>query len=150
MGTRSLTVVFEPAAEGIDWQTKEPWSWPESEIAVMYRQYDGYISGHGHELAEFLANKRVVNGLGSDTTTVFNGMGCLMASVVAHFKTRAGDFYLHAAGTRDIGEEYIYEIRTVDGELDITVIAYDKVIFVGSPEALLAFNESFDDAETGV
>ena len=38
MGTRSLTFVYEG----------------EKPIVNMYRQFDGYPSGHGAELAEFL------------------------------------------------------------------------------------------------
>ena len=30
----------------------------------IYRQYDGYPSGHGHELAQFLGSKTLVNGFG--------------------------------------------------------------------------------------
>lgn len=133
MGTRSLTVVFEPPAEGKNR--------PEQEIAVLYRQYDGYVDGHGHELASFLDGKEIVNGL-SGSRPVFNGMDCMMASIVAHFKTEPGGFYLHSAGSRDMGEEYVYEVRQDEnGETEITVIAYDSEIFRGSPAALLAFNE---------
>ena len=48
MGTRCLTV-FKNAKN--------------KEIAVLYRQYDGYLDGHGAELADFLKNKKIVNGL---------------------------------------------------------------------------------------
>ena len=51
MGTRSLTVFNDEDGK---------------EIAVMYRQFDGYPSGHGTELAEFLAGKKMVNGFNSD------------------------------------------------------------------------------------
>jgi len=30
---------------------------------------------------------------------------------VAHFKTGIGSFYLHAAGTRDCGKEYVYVVK---------------------------------------
>ena len=32
----------------------------------MYRQFDGYPSGHGVELAQFLAGMVIVNGFQSD------------------------------------------------------------------------------------
>lgn len=103
MGTRCLTVFKNE--EG-------------TEIAVLYRQMDGYPEGHGQELADFLADKALVNGIGGDTTkaTAFNGMPCLAASVVAHFKDDIGSFYLYPAGTRDIGEEYIYTVGGKVGE----------------------------------
>jgi hypothetical protein len=78
----------------------------------MYRQYDGYLEGHGLELAEFLTRGQLVNGLGGkDNGTVFNGMGCLAAQMVSHFKTEAGNFYLHAPVlNQDAGQEYEYHV----------------------------------------
>lgn len=102
MGTRSLTVFQE--TDG-------------TEIAVMYRHFDGYPTGHGDELARFLAGFKIVAGLGTgDKAPVANGIACLAAQVVAHFKTEPGGFYLHAAGTRDIGEEYVYTVSGKPGE----------------------------------
>jgi hypothetical protein len=107
MGTRSLTVVKD-----ID----------NNEVMVMYRQYDGYPSGHGQELADFLSGKSMVNGLSGDTSLVFNGTGCLAASIVAHFKKEAGSFYLYPSGTRDCGEEFIYTLTpTSTGSLTLKV-----------------------------
>lgn len=96
MGTRSLTIVKEN----------------EKEICVLYRQMDGYVSGHGEELVEFLQPFKIVNGysLEDKIGKVANGAGCLAAQLIAHFKTSIGQFYLYPAGTRDCGEEYIYTI----------------------------------------
>ena len=99
MGTRSLTVFLDDNHE---------------EIAVMYRQFDGYLSGHGKDLADFLKGKTLVNGIGS-SRKVFNGMNCLAASVIAHFKKEPGYFYLYPAGTRDMDEEYVYVITGATG-----------------------------------
>ena len=106
MGTRSLTVM----------QT----SWEDhKEIAVLYRQFDGYPSGHGAELKEFLSGFKITNGLslaGSPAKTA-NGGDCLAAQLVAHFKGNVpGHFYLYPAGTRDVGEEYIYTVIPTVGE----------------------------------
>ena len=99
MGTRSLTFVYETYNDG-----HEP-------ILCLYRQYDGYPEGHGLELVEFLRGKRLVNGMSGDTSMLFNGMGCLAASLVAHFKTAAGGFYIHAPIVgRDDGQDYEYHI----------------------------------------
>lgn len=100
MGTRSLTTFKSRGTE----------------IVVMYRQFDGYPEGHGLELAEFLAGSVMVNGLRDDNAKVHNGMGCLAASVVAHFKTEPGGFYLYPAGTRDRGEDYLYEVYGNKGD----------------------------------
>src|SRR5258708_5952489 len=96
MGTRSLTVI-------LDEENKE--------ICVLYRQYDGYLNGHGAELKEFLDGFSVVNGFGSgDPPKSANGMGCLAAQIIGHFKSGIGGFYLYPAATRDCGEQYIYTV----------------------------------------
>ena len=73
MGTRSLTFVYDA--------DRQP-------FLNLYRQYDGYIEGHGAELAEFLAGKTLVNGYGRESTELANGMGCLAASLVARARHR--------------------------------------------------------------
>ena len=96
MGTRSLTVILED---------------DRKEICVLYRQYDGYPSGHGAELKEFLNGFSVVNGLGMDNhNKIANGMGCLAAQIISNFKAEPGGFYVYPSGTRDCGEEYIYTV----------------------------------------
>lgn len=102
MGTRCLTVFKKEDG---------------TEIAVLYRQMDGYPDGHGQQLADFLADRRIVNGYNQtdEKERAFNGMSCLAAQVIAHFKDGIGDFYLQPAGTRDIGEEYIYTVTGKEG-----------------------------------
>jgi hypothetical protein len=103
----------------------------------MYRQYDGYLEGHGQELAEFLVQFSLVNGLGNGNPEgrVANGLGCLAAQMVAEFKTEAGGIYLMAMNQT---EEYNYEITLGQSGLNIKVTKYsDEVVFNGSPEDLL-------------
>ena len=107
MGTRSLTV-FNNEMDN-------------EEIVVLYRQYDGYPTGHGRDLLSFLNNMEIVNGISNnEKRKIANGMGCLSAQVVAYLKEAPGDFYLHSAGTRDIGEEFIYTLYYTE-ELKIKV-----------------------------
>ena len=96
MGTRSLTFVYDG----------------EEPIINMYRQYDGYPSGHGAELAEFLTPFTMVNGIPvGDTRKIANGMGCLAAQMVTHFKAgEAGQFYLYPTSAVDCGQDYEYHI----------------------------------------
>jgi hypothetical protein len=96
MGTRSLTWVYDD---------QEP-------VICLYRQYDGYPEGHGAELAEFINGFTIVNGLGAKTDRkIANGAGCFAAQLVAHFKTEAGQFYLHAPKPgRDDGQDYEYHV----------------------------------------
>ena len=95
MGTRALTFVYDEDGEA---------------IINMYSQYDGYPEGHGSDIAHFLRDKRLVNGMAGDTSMVFNGMGCLAASLVAYFKDSAGGFYLYPASAKDCGQDYEYHI----------------------------------------
>jgi hypothetical protein len=77
----------------------------------MYRQYDGYPTGHGAELAEFLAQFTMVNGISTrESRKVANGMGCLAAQLVAHFKSEAGGFYLYPTSAVDCGQDYEYHV----------------------------------------
>ena len=120
MGTRSLTTFND--------------EWKNEEIAVVYRQYDGYPKGHGKELFEFLNEMVVVNGIGfNNPPKVANGMSCLAAQVVSHLKgSEIGGIYLYQSGTRDIGEQYIYTIYFNEKTLMIKMSnTYDE-------------NESFD------
>lgn len=112
MGTRSITI-FKGG---------------KKEIVVMYRQMDGYMkNGHGEELAEFLAGGKMVNGIGGDeeATKIFNGMGCLSAQVVAHFKDGVGSIYLEPAGTRNCGEDFVYIVTGTEGHEPV-IECYEK------------------------
>ena len=113
MGTRCLTVINDDDLM--------------EEICVIYRQHDGYPRGHGLELYNFLDKFYIVNGIGlNDERKIANGMSCLAAQLIAHFKEGAGSIYIHQAGTRDIGEAYIYVI-TYDSEKDKIVVEVDDV-----------------------
>jgi hypothetical protein len=120
MGTRALTV----------FKNKD-----DVEICVMYRQMDGYPEGHGLELAEFLNGFKMVNGLSDKKEKIANGMSCLVAQVIAHFKTEAGSFYIYPAGTRDCWEEYIYIVTGKEGfEPEIEILDGDGK-FIGKMSA---------------
>lgn len=95
MGTRSLTFVY-----GDDGRA----------LINLYRQYDGYMEGHGQELAAFLKDIRMGNGIPGDATNFANGMGCLAAQIIAHFKDGAGGFYIHSVQATDCGQDYEYHV----------------------------------------
>ena len=64
-------------------------------IANVYHHYDGYPSYLGSKLLE-LTNGKLVNGIPiNPTERVFNGFGCLVASVIERLKDRAGGVYLY-------------------------------------------------------
>lgn len=114
MGTRSLTFVYE---------NKEP-------MINMYRQFDGYPSGHGSELAEFLNSfDAIVNGIPvGDKRRLANGMGCLAAQLIANFKTEVGGFYIYPVTAEDCGQDYEYHVY----ENKVIVKNPTEVIFDGS------------------
>jgi len=125
MGTRSLTFVYEGNVGS------EP-------IMNMYRQYDGYVSGHGRELAEFLASIKLVNGFGLDDHElgqIANGMGCLSAQLIVFFKKSVGGFYIHPVTSTDCHQDYEYHVY------QNRVIVKDpcEVIFDGSWEEFYDF-----------
>ena len=110
MGTRSLTFVYEKYG-----QIQKP-------VVNMYRQFDGYPTGHGAELAEFLSAGKIVNGLSVERDNLeFNGMGCLAAQMVAHFKQSSGGFYIHPVDITDCGQDYEYHVYDKSGKLYIEV-----------------------------
>jgi len=129
MGTRSLTFVYD--------DDNEP-------IINMYAQWDGYPSGHGAELAKFLGSfEAITNGisLGEERKTA-NGMGCLAAQLVAHFKVGVGSFYLYPVTAGDCGQEYEYHIF----ESIVQVRSDLDIIFSGSWSE---FAEFCNEKETG-
>ena len=133
MGTRSITHI-------IDADT------PDTPLLTFYRQFDGYLEGHGRDLAEILAGGEVVNGYSMDDAKQFNGPGCLAGQVVAALKNGVGGLYILPPGSKDAGEEYTYTITVTpasgfggQGKIEIEVHDYEgDVTFRGSPTTLLA------------
>jgi hypothetical protein len=115
MSTRSLTVFQDDDGK---------------EIVVMYRQYDGYPEGHGLELKKLLADLTVCNGIRNlDSQNTANGIECLTAKTVCHFKQQfpVGGIYLYPAGTRDVGECYIYTVKIKNGKPSVSCFdVWDK------------------------
>lgn len=97
MSTRCLTRVFEG----------------DQEVCCIYRHHDGYPDGHGKELADFVATKRIVNGYSSRSTlrrvAMANGAGRLAAQIVTFFEENDPD--IMPPGTKDIWEDYEYHVK---------------------------------------
>jgi len=114
MGTRSLTYVYEG----------------ETPIICMYRQYDGYPEGHGQELANFLNELAIGEGISGspELFTYANGMGCLAAQMIVNFKKSPGGFYIHPIDfNQDVWQEYEYHVY----EKHVVVKNPNEVIFDG-------------------
>ena len=135
MGTRSLTIIYDEL---------------DQELCTLYRQMDGDLNEHGRELAEFLSNRTLVNGIGIslhlDDKEKANGMGCLAAQLVSHFKEDfVGSFYLVPSGS-DCDEDFTYRVYPKGKKLDLEVSdsKYD-VIFSGDPTELVKRVKQFDN-----
>jgi len=129
MGTRSLTKFIN--AEG-------------ETCALAYKQYDGYPTGYGTDLATFLSQFTVVNGIPvGDSLKLANGIECLAAQVVAEFKDGAGGYYLYPTNYEDCGQEYYYTItQDTTGDIIMEVSDMYDYYFKGTP---LGFLESLKD-----
>ena len=122
MGTRSLTYVYVE----------------DTPIMCMYRQFDGYPSGHGVELAEFLTQIEMGNGIsGSPELFSFaNGMGCLAAQMIVNFKKSPGGFYIYPVELdQACWQEYEYHVY----EKQVVVKNPTEVIFEGSYDKFMSF-----------
>lgn len=95
MGTRALIKIRDES---------------NSVVVCLYSQWDGYPSGLGVELAAFLNDIKMVNGFtGQESGPVANGLGCLAAQMVVHFKKQVGLYYL-VDSKQDHGPDYVYDV----------------------------------------
>ena len=135
MGTRSLTVFND--------------TYENKEICVLYRQYDGYPEGHGTDLLNFLKDMKVVNGINSENEKwkISNGMDCLAAQIVSHFKSGPGYFYINRADTRDVGEEFIYTLYYKNNDLHIKVEDTYENDDIKQPDGHLLFDGIINEYE---
>tara|TARA_R110000868_G_scaffold61189_18_gene186107 strand:- start:223 stop:621 length:399 start_codon:yes stop_codon:yes gene_type:complete len=126
MGTRSNTIIYDD----------------DVQILNLYRQHDGYLSGHGMELLEFLEPLKMVNGYSIGEPNQANGAGCLAAQMVAHFKVGVGGFYINSPMVEGLYEnDYTYIVKVHGGEsISIEVHEYSERIFEeGSIESFKEF-----------
>ena len=140
MGTRS-TITFYSQTDKV-----------VTPICCIYQMYDGYVKGVGHDLAKWLLKKKLVNGISDETDRkgYANGIGCLIAQFIRDNKKEIGDLYIVPLGYNKKWVDYNYEVTIQDdvGSLNdlaiINITNWDEheVIFSGSPEELLNYNES--------
>ena len=140
MATRALVRVI-PRQEGLSYS--EGHKHVSKALCNMYHHYDGYPEYLGVKLAKFVKDIKISNGLSTqaDNIKIANGAGCLAGSMIAHFKTEAGNVYLHACEQEEGGwEEYIYTLYPKEGEptwISIYKTYGDEVIFVGKADKLI-------------
>ena len=117
---------------------------PERTIVDIYHHWDGYPEGLGVTLGWYLSGKRVVNGIGSkdNEDLIFNGMGCLAASLVAELKDGPGNVYIEPRESHGWIDYYYYIWGDEGKSIYISIFSDDECIFVGEPEDLL---DKYDD-----
>lgn len=126
-------------------------------ICAVYQQYDGYPTGVGKQLFDFLDGLAIVNGLSYDNPKrVANGLGCLAAQFIAEHKDGAGGFYMthpedhqqynYFVNCKWIGEGWNAKLS----EPEISVISYDDTEFQGSLADFGLFIDSYNDDEEEV
>ena len=130
MGTRS-TIAF------IDNRTKDGKIVSSNELVRIYQQYDGYPSGVGLQLANWLKDKKLINGFGDETAEdgYCNGVGCMSAQFIHDFKDGIGGLYIT---DHDDFEEYNYKV-IVTNDSTITLKVYEgySCIFEGSVDEFI-------------
>ena len=150
MGTRSKTSFIEKIGD------------KRKHLVSVYQQYDGYIEGVGHGIANYILSKEICNGIrfGSDTSKLANGFGCLIAQFIRDFKTDVGGLYIV---DEECTQEYNYNIifdsdlyfkrdnmlvddLDTDRYFEVEVIDWNgQLIFEGTLKELLEFKESDEE-----
>jgi hypothetical protein len=81
-------------------------------ICSLYGHWDGDPECYGKKLIKFLSGFTITKGVGdvNNNGKEANGMGCLTAQLVAHFKTEVGNFYMLPPGAEEWSPDYSYTV----------------------------------------
>ena len=133
MATRA-TISIAKREEGVSFNKK-----PNKTIVDIYHHYDGYPEGLGVKLASYLDDYHIVNGAGREGDTLFNGIGCMAASIIAHLKDDPGNVYIEDKDSPHGWLDYNYYVwGDYYKSIWISIFDGDECIFVGKPRALLS------------
>ena len=129
----------------------------DSPVCCVYKHFDGYIEGLGHDLAKWLKGMTLINGISNkeqEGHDYANGIGCLAAKWIADNKTKTGGIYMCDS---DEYEEYNYDVILKRQNMRVLAVYGTKaddcivvtvrgrkgnLIFSGSPSELLEFEEN--------
>ena len=92
------------------------------------------------KLASYLDGKQITNGLGSkdNEDLIFNGLGCMAASIIAELKDGPGNIYIEDKNRPHTWIDYEYYVWGDDHKsIWISIFSNDECIFVGLPTQLL-------------
>lgn len=107
-------------------------------LVSIYRQFDGYPSGLGQDIADFSSKMDIINGIsGQKAGEAANGMGCFAAQLIRHLKDDIGSVYIRSTDANSQGEEFSYNLREKDGKIWIDALEGSVAAFgnPGTPEA---------------
>jgi hypothetical protein len=131
MGTRA-TINIAKREEGVSFSEK-----PDKVLVSIYHHFDGYPEYLGVTLANYLENKKIVNGLGNRNSPVFNGLGCMAASIIKELKEEAGNVYIEDPERPHGWLDYEYYVwGDYHKDIWISIFDGDECIFVGKPKQL--------------
>ena len=133
MATRA-TISIARREEGVSFSEE-----PNQTIVDIYNHWDGYPEGLGVTLANYLDDKKIVNGISNkdNEDLVYNGMGCLAASLVAYLKDGPGNVYIEPRESHGWIDYQYYIWGNTDKGIWISIFSDGECIFVGKPEMLL-------------
>tara|TARA_R110000850_G_scaffold269167_2_gene401008 strand:+ start:7319 stop:7729 length:411 start_codon:yes stop_codon:yes gene_type:complete len=119
MGTRSLTFIHEMEDEYLK---------GDKVVCVFFRHFDGYPSGHGQDLADFLNGKKLVNGRSSDfdKATMFNRAGTMAVKLANHIQDISGAEIIHG-DNYNYGQDHDYHVYFRNGEFCIQIDGMEPV-----------------------
>jgi hypothetical protein len=108
MSTRSLTHFYhKPHDEQA----------PQTPLLTLYRQSDGYLSGHGALISKTFKGRQLVNGYSSALTQINGMMNAPTMLIGAYYRgddpdepVPCGNLYITGAGSINEGEEYTYHL----------------------------------------
>ena len=115
---------------------------PNKTIVDIYHHWDGYPEGLGVTLASYLNDYHIVNGMGRENDNLFNGIGCMAASIVAELKDGPGDVYIEPRESHSWIDYHYYIWGDYYKSIWISIFDGNECIFVGKPQALL---DKYDD-----
>lgn len=83
----------------------------DTHLVSFYFQLDGYPSGVGMDLHDFLSGITLINGICGNAAlgTHANGIGCLAAQMIKHFKENIGGVYIIPESDAGCGQ-YHYDV----------------------------------------
>ena len=133
MATRAMISIAK-REEGVSFSEE-----PNQTIVDIYHHWDGYPEGLGVTLAYYLEEKKITNGLSSkdNEDLIFNGMGCLAASLVAYLKDGPGDVYIEPRESHGWIDYQYYIWGDTNKDIWISIFSEGECIFVGLPVQLI-------------